>query len=72
MALNPKDANDMAVSSLGLSAVWIGENAVELVGMACTVVSLVFIVRRYYGDREVRKLQAEKLRLEIKNLRDGE
>lgn len=71
MAVNPKDANDIAVSLMGSFAIWVGDNVFQAVGMVCTVLTLIFVVRRYYRDAETVKLQQELLRRQISQIGVG-
>ena len=72
MSINAKDANDLFISVLGSMALWVGDNIFQLVGMACTIATLIFVARRYYRDAKTASLQQELLERQIKALGESD
>jgi hypothetical protein len=70
MSINTQDANDLAIIALSAVTSWMSLNVFQIIPAAVAVVTLIFMVKRFFEDKKKRDLEMEFMKMQMKEIRD--
>ena len=68
MNINTQDANDLSIIALSAAANFMLENFLQIIPALVAVISMIFMIRRYYDDKKKTDLEIELMRKQIQDI----